>query len=332
MRILPLIAAAAVSFNATMALAAGGVGEAMAVIDSASASGTVGKRTLAVGSSVFIGDLVATDSDGEAQLLFSDGTRMVVGSNSSLVIDEFLFRGKSSENRFAVRALGGAFRFISGKNNDQGYSIRTPSAYISVRGTAFDFTVTPSGATKLVLLQGVATLCGEGNNCAVVATPCGLLQTGSSNKVEEIETGDGRVRETRRHFPYLSAQSNLLEAFRLEGHGCTADAAGTETGIEGPESVASAPAPEPAPSKSNNGHGNGGEESQGEDPSADPDPSNPGKGGGVASTGGDTSGEPGGAEASSSADGGGNNGNGKGGGNGNGNGGGNGNGNGGGKA
>ena len=48
MRILPLIAAAAVSFNATVALAAGGVGEAMAVIDSASASGTVGKLILSI--------------------------------------------------------------------------------------------------------------------------------------------------------------------------------------------------------------------------------------------------------------------------------------------
>ncbi len=302
MRILTVVTAAAVSLSATTALAAEGVGEAMAVIDAASASGQVGERTLAVGSRVFIGDLLATDAIGEAQLLFTDGTRMVVGPNSSLVIDEFLFRGDAAENRFAVRALGGAFRFISGDSGDHGYSIQTPSGTIGVRGTAFDLTVTRSGGTKLVLLQGIATFCAEGGDCATVATPCGLL-TNTGRKVEEIEAGNGRVQETRRHFPYMTSQSSLLEPFRLDRHGCTADAAGSETGIEGVAAVASAPAAAPAPApdlgKSNNGHGNGGELSQGEDPDADPDPSNPGKGGGTA---GDISDGPGDVAASSAGD------------------------------
>jgi len=319
MRILTVVTAAAVSLCATTAPAAEGVGEAMAVIDAASASGQVGERTLAVGSRVFIGDLVATDAVGEAQLLFSDGTRMVVGSNSSLVIDEFLFRGNATENRFAVRALGGAFRFISGESGesgDQGYSIQTPSATIGVRGTAFDFTVTPEGGTRLVLLRGVVKLCSEGGDCATVGMQCGLLHTDTGQDVEEIDNEDARVQVTREHFPYLTSQSSLLEGFRVSGHGCAADAAGTDTEVEQVERVAVAPAPapdpvsepdpvpEPDPGRSNNGHGNGGEESQGEDPDADSDPSNPGNGEGNAGVSGNGNG----------------NGNGNAGGNGNGNG------------
>jgi len=133
------IAATAVSLctltTPIAAQAAGSVGKAMAVIDAASASGKIGDRALTVGAEVFIGDLVATDTVGEAQLLFSDGTRMVVGSNSSLVIDQFVFRGKSTENKFAVRALGGAFRFISGDSGDSAYSIRTPTATLGVGAT-----------------------------------------------------------------------------------------------------------------------------------------------------------------------------------------------------
>ena len=86
---------------------------------------------MAVGVSIYVGDLVATDSDGEAQLLFQDGTRMVVGPNSSLVIEEFLFRSTAAENKFAVRALGGAFRFISGEGGDTGFKILTPTAAIT---------------------------------------------------------------------------------------------------------------------------------------------------------------------------------------------------------
>jgi hypothetical protein len=225
MRIFTVIAAAAVSLSATTALAAEGVGEAMAVIDAASASGQAGDRTLAVGSRVFVGDLVATDANGEAQLLFTDGTRMVVGSNSSLRIDEILFGGNAAENKFAVHALAGAFRFISGDSGDRGYSIRTPSATISVRGTAFDFTVTPDGETKMVLLQGEAKLCpedGEEDDCVTVATPCAVAQTDSDEGVEEIEAGPRRVRETREHFPHLQSDETLLEEFRVAGHGCAA--------------------------------------------------------------------------------------------------------------
>jgi len=227
MRILTVITAAAVSLSATTAPAAEGIGEAMAVVDAASVSGQVGERTLVVGSKVFVGDLVATDAVGEAQLLFSDGTRMVVGPNSSLVIDEFVFRGNATENRFAVRALGGVYRFISGDSGDRNYSIQTPSATIGVRGTAFDFTVTPEGATKLVLLEGEATLCsesdedGQGGDCATVATPCALLHTESGQDVEEIEDRNERVQETREHFPYVTSDSSLLEDFRIVDHGCT---------------------------------------------------------------------------------------------------------------
>lgn len=228
MKALKIIAAAGVMFAATAAPAAEGVGEAMAVIETASVSGQTGDRMIEVGAQVFVGDLVATDADGEAQLLFKDGTRMIVGSNSSLVIDEFLFRANSTDNKFAVRALGGAFRFISGASGDQGYSIRTPTAKIGVTGTAFDFVVIPgeAGGTKLVLLDGEATLCddegGEGDECVTAATPCAVLQTteDEDKKVEEVGIDEGRKQETIKNFPYVSSESTLLEDFKVAGHGC----------------------------------------------------------------------------------------------------------------
>ncbi len=230
MRILAVVAATAVTLCATTAPAAEGVGEIMAVIDSASASGQSGDRTLAAGSKVFVGDLVTTDAAGSAQLLFADGTRMVVGANSSLMIDEIRFGGTATENatgnRFAVQALAGSFRFISGDSGDRGYSIRTPSATIGVRGTAFDFTVTPGGETKLLLLEGEATLCSEsdesdeGGECATVVTPCALVQTETGEDVEEIEPGKRRLQETREHFPFVTSESSLLEEFQVAGHGC----------------------------------------------------------------------------------------------------------------
>ena len=145
MKILKAIVAVTYTLSATTSLAANGVGKAMAVIEAANISGEVGSRTLVVGSDVFIGDLVKTDAVGEAQLLFADGTRMVVGANSSLVIDEILFRSDAAENKFAVRALGGAFRFISGNSGDATYSIRTPTATIAATALSADGVGSPSG-------------------------------------------------------------------------------------------------------------------------------------------------------------------------------------------
>jgi hypothetical protein len=194
---------------------------------------------------------VATDAIGEAQLLFSDGTRMIVGSNSSLVIDEFLFRANASDNKFAIRALGGAFRFISGASGDQGYSIRTPSATIGVTGTAFDFIVTPgvsggeAGGTKLVLLEGEATLCdddgkgggkgGQNGDCKTVATPCAMLETtdDDENKVEEVGIENGRKQKTVENFPYVASDSTQREDFKVAGHGC-AEGGLSSSGLDGP--------------------------------------------------------------------------------------------------
>ena len=152
-----------IAFNT--AAAADGIGEAVAVIDQASTKGTVGEQALSVGMKVFLGDLVKTDSGGEAQILFDDGTRMVIGPNSELMLDDFAFRAGATENKFIVRAFNGAFRFITGEAQKDAYLIQTPSATIGVRGTIFDFSVT-STETNLLLLHGGANVCGNNGKCA----------------------------------------------------------------------------------------------------------------------------------------------------------------------
>jgi hypothetical protein len=223
MRILTVITAAAVSLSAATALAAEGVGEAVAVTAKASASRQVGKVTLELGSRVLVGDKVTTNATGVVQLLFDNGTRMAVGPNSSFMIPKNQPSGNAAEHKVAVNVQFGTFRVRTGGS---GISIKTPRAGVEHTGTAFDFTVTPEGETKLVLLEGEATLCsedgedGEDGDCATVATPCALLQTDTGQDVEEIEAGNRRVQETREHFPYVTSDSTLLEEFRIAGHGC----------------------------------------------------------------------------------------------------------------
>jgi hypothetical protein len=147
------------------AASAESIGKALAVVDQASTEGTVGEKKLSVGMDVFLGEHVKTDSGGEVQILFNDGTRMVIGPNSDLMLDDFVFRSDATENKFIVRAFNGAFRFITGSAQKDAYLIQTPSATIGVRGTIFDFTVTPA-ETNLLLLHGGANVCGNDGKCA----------------------------------------------------------------------------------------------------------------------------------------------------------------------
>lgn len=229
MRIVRTIVTVGYTLSATAALAAEGVGQARSVIDSARAKSQAGSRVLEFGTDVFLGDMIETDKVGEAQLLFKDGTRMVVGSNSALVIEQFLFRAGASENKFAVQALGGAFRFISGDAGSDAYSIRTPTGTIGVRGTALDFTVT-SNDTKLVVLEGQAELCDDearnngstdDENCAVAVTPCAVLRSDrTEEKVEEVGIEQGRQEVINENFPYVNNDTGLESEFQVAGHGC----------------------------------------------------------------------------------------------------------------
>lgn len=132
----------AILFAASMVYAALGAGVAaaqpsglvLAVIQQSEADGTTGKRVLTVTAPVFAGDKIVTGPVGEAQVKFRDNTKLVVGPNSAMVIDAFVFDDNDTARKISINVARGAFRFISGKSPKDAYSITTPTATIGVRG------------------------------------------------------------------------------------------------------------------------------------------------------------------------------------------------------
>ena len=55
---------------------------------------------LNVGDPIFFGDTVSTD--GKSQILFIDQTVMTVGSNTELIIDEFIFDPEKSDGKLST--------------------------------------------------------------------------------------------------------------------------------------------------------------------------------------------------------------------------------------
>ena len=109
-------------------------GIVVAVVQQAHIDAKTGKTVLMPANPVYSGDRITTDAIGNAQIKFRDDTKLVVGPNSALVIDAFIFNKDDTARQVSISALKGAFRFISGKSPKDVYRITTPTATIGIRG------------------------------------------------------------------------------------------------------------------------------------------------------------------------------------------------------
>lgn len=212
---------AAIAFMGVLAMAGAAMaaeGQAVGVDPDAVARLTGGDRVLTVGADISLGEEIVTGPSGQVQIVFSDKTRLVVGPGSALMIESYLFAGNSAE-KFAINALAGSFRFITGNSPKPAYSITTPTASIAVRGTEFDFNVS-SRRTDLLLYEGAVRLC-SGGACADIVSRCelGVAQAG---EVNTIGHADPEHPPLSQEFRYALFQSPLLSTFRVSGAGqCT---------------------------------------------------------------------------------------------------------------
>ncbi|WP_119275318.1 FecR family protein [Taklimakanibacter deserti] len=193
--------------------AASPIGKVFAKSGSPSASGPGGNRALAAGSPIYEDDRVVTGG-GNVQIIFIDDTKLVVGPNSTLVIDRFLMRGGKRARKFSVDALRGTFRFISGHSAKNAYDIQTANATIGIRGTAFDFSV--GRATLVAVHTGRVNLCAYGQ-CESVDDHCGVGRAGGG-AVDEL---GGRAKgRAVRSLPYIANQGALARPFRVDTSSC----------------------------------------------------------------------------------------------------------------
>ncbi len=207
------------SMPLSMAMAQG-VGEAVEVQQPAQIVSGGATRTLTQGSHIVSGDEIRTGASGKVQILFPDETKIVVGANSSLRIDETLFRKNGTARKFATTALGGSFRFISGNSPKQVYKLATPLATMGIRGTAFDYTVTRGASTDLLVFEGLVRFCARDRRCALVPGGCQavtILRDGTFT--QPLDEEEKRALLLQR-FPLLADQANLRPPFRAGTGGC----------------------------------------------------------------------------------------------------------------
>ena len=202
------------------------IGKIVGLAGAPTSAGPGGNRTLTVGSDVFEHDTI-TVSTGDAQILFVDGTRLVVGPGSSLLVEKFLLRGgTSTAENVSINALRGTFRFITGKSPKDAYDIKTANATIGVRGTGFDFWV--NDYTDLAVLKGLVELCDskhkKGIACVLLHPTCEMGSTEHKQAKKLLDEIKGT--RLRSHLPYVVNQTPLRKDFRLDLASCKSALAG----------------------------------------------------------------------------------------------------------
>jgi hypothetical protein len=237
------------------------------------ASALLGGNQVALvrGADLREGQTVITGAEGEVQVVFSDQTHLVIGRGSRLVIERYLMRGDGTPQKFAINALAGSFRFITGNGEKSAYNIATPTGTMGIRGTEFDFTVQRgTGHTSVIVFEGGVKLCPTSGECVELSERCDVGQLVSRGEAELVEREADRVEVASTAFPYLRSQSRLLREFRVRTpQECAREIQQLRTADRKPEVLAPPPPPPPPPppaggepdppAKNNKGGGNGGE-------------------------------------------------------------------------
>jgi hypothetical protein len=188
-------------------------GTAVKVAPDASASGITGARTLQAPGDIFQGDKIETSANGQAQIRFVDDTRFVVGPNSRVTIDEFVFNPNQTAESVLMNAAKGTFRFISGRSPSQAYTVRTPTMTVGVRGSAYNFSVLSDGRTLLQWLEARGFVC---------VVPRGATNSGRSDCIE-VNAGDfigaspGGGFDAFRPGERVHLQTQLFSGFNTQG-------------------------------------------------------------------------------------------------------------------
>ncbi len=69
------------------------------------------------------------NASGTGAFVFEDGTKLALGPNSTIVIDEYVYRGGAKVEKLAVGATKGTLRWISGKSESSATRSPRPRAH-----------------------------------------------------------------------------------------------------------------------------------------------------------------------------------------------------------
>ena len=196
-------------------------------------------RPLVKGNEVKTGDRIVSDSNGRAQIRFSDGSYVSLQPNTDFDIKAYSYNGESDGTEKAFFGmLKGAMRTVTGlvgRKNRGAYQISTPTATIGIRGTGGVISVSADGTTLVQGTSGVWTLTTGGGSLEVPAGKAGAAsdsgkapQQSSQGPSVPAPAGEGGTTQQQED-TYSSGENR--------------SSTGSQAGVNKPEEVKPTPKP-----------------------------------------------------------------------------------------
>lgn len=195
------------------------IGNATAITTSVTGTTNDALVAIASGDAVFHDEAINTDGNGIGQFELRDQTRLAVGPNSTVTLDDFVYDSSTSASRVVIGLTTGTLRFITGKSDHDAYRIVTPTATIGVRGTVFDLATSASGEVAVAMIDGAIDVCPNGRACfrhTAIGTFLYMTRDGIVSLHDRWDDAlfDGLTLSTA--MPFLTDQNRLLPALRGE--------------------------------------------------------------------------------------------------------------------
>lgn len=146
----------------------------------------------AQGVAVAVGDRIVTGEAARIEIAFADGSRIVIGAGSEVVVTEYMTVGDGERRSGVLSMLGGILRAVVSPGSDGGgFDVRSRAAVASVRSTEF---VVDAGA------DGTAVFTVEGEvGVAPRETPDAAVAVGPGEGVDvPVGAGAGAALEVKR--------------------------------------------------------------------------------------------------------------------------------------
>lgn len=149
--------------------------------------GSASAAPLAAGMTLLPGDRLQTGAESSLSLRFADGSRLLLGADSLLGLEQLLVQGRGALTNTQLRLeQGGAdSRVEPGSTVPPRYELRTPSLNLGVRGTEFRVQA-EAGRTAVQVLAGRVAADAGARPTALAAGQGALAQAGSPLQVQAL--------------------------------------------------------------------------------------------------------------------------------------------------
>ena len=97
---------------------------------------------------------LSTKPDSALEVTFLDGSKLSMGANSTMVVDDYVYSSPGGAGKQALRTTRGVFRFVSGTIPKDQVKVDTPTVTIGIRGTIFRILANDDGSGAVAVEYG----------------------------------------------------------------------------------------------------------------------------------------------------------------------------------